>query len=389
MKKITCLALLFAMALAGCVSVATVDRYAAEKNISALQKIMVDDRNDAAIRRAATIKLGKFHENSAKAYLVQLIKGDALGKEDRSEQARKEQQVLAVKLLSAYGADNAEDIINALKAVEPVSLRSELAVQVTADLGVNYSIFIYEIAKEPELPAAQAQMVLNYLAPMADRNVRMCFYYYDVVDFLNKSSDNEKKAVAESVVSILPVCSNRHFDQKAWLVEPRFMAAYEQAQSARVPFDEKLSRGEAVTLSDAEPSMKHLREALKIDPPNPLARYSMARIYQAMGMNEEAGEWIKSVFPTAPDWGIAYGLLCDLEYKRGKMRLATDACKVAVEKAPNVAWHYYLPGYIFKRRGKFQEAYNAFTYATNIDPKNYDLLLKDDLTYLRKVLKIN
>lgn len=392
MKKFTLFTLLCCLVVTSCASVAKVDKYAAEKNINALNKLMTDEKKAGEIRRAATIKLGKFQEDSARAYLQAIIKGESLGRDTRSPQTKKEQQILAMKLLSQYGAGCVDQIIAALSAVEPVATRAELAIQVNTDLGQVYNDFLYKLAKDDNLPAEQAKMVLNFLAPKAEKDIRMCYFYYDVVSTLAKSSDSTKKEAAASVVNILPVCEANHFEQKDWLTNPHFLAAYEAAQSARVPMDNKLAQGETVTIEDAKPSIQELQNALKIDPANPLARYSMARLYQTVGDNEEALSWIKSVFPTAIDWGIAYGLLCDLEFKLGHVKAAGEACDVAVAKAPNVAWHHYLQGIIYKRRGtpeSFQKAYNAFTYAVSIDAKTYGPILEKDLDYLARILEID
>lgn len=389
MKKLSLMALVIALTANSYASVAVVDKYAAEKNVEGLRKLMVNEDKAGEIRRAATIKLGKFQQDEARPYLQLLIKGESMGRDTRSEATRKEQQILAIKLLSQYGTGTIDKIMEALDTVEPVATRAELAVQVTNDMGPVYNNYLYKLAKEPELPAEQARMIINYLAPKAENDVKMCFFYYDIVESLANSGNPEKVEVANSVVSILPTCEARKFNNKEWLSDPRFVDAYDTAQTLRVPLDQKLAEGEDVTLEDAEPSINQLKAALEIDPANPLARYSIARIYQSLGMNEEALPWLNSVFPTASNWGIAYGLLCDVKFKLGKVREASVACEQAVNFAPSVPWHYYLQGNILKKRGKFQEAYNDYMMAVNMDKTNYEPVLAKDLEYFRKILEID
>jgi tetratricopeptide (TPR) repeat protein len=145
-------------------------------------------------------------------------------------------------------------------------------------------------------------------------------------------------------------------DNSAW-ANPRSEALLQQALK------------ETMLLDTKDAALKHIDQALSIDPKNPVYWRVKAQILQGLEESEKALPCITKSIDIFPQSAEAYGLKADILVHMGK----TDEALLALDQALKITDHPYLRSVrakILKSQGKFDLAEKELDKVIKAEPNN-------------------
>jgi tetratricopeptide (TPR) repeat protein len=120
------------------------------------------------------------------------------------------------------------------------------------------------------------------------------------------------------------------------------------------------------------PALQHLRQALVLEPHDPMAHYQLGLALLEQGQAEEAAEHLRAARTMDPRQGHASRALGDALAKVGRLDEARQAYEDALRRDPrDLAAHVNL-GALYARQGETVEAARHFSQALEIDPDQAD-----------------
>ncbi len=138
------------------------------------------------------------------------------------------------------------------------------------------------------------------------------------------------------------------------------------------PRSESLSQQairESMLIDTRETALKHIDQALSIEPKNPVYWQIKAQVLQSLEESEKALPCITKSISLFPHSADAYGIKADILVHLGK----TDEALLALDQALKITDHPYLRsvrGKILKEQGKFELAEKEYDMAVKAEPNN-------------------
>lgn len=126
---------------------------------------------------------------------------------------------------------------------------------------------------------------------------------------------------------------------------------------------------ETMLIDTRETALKHIDQALSIEPKNPFYWRIKAQVLQSLEESEKALPCITKSISIFPQSAEAYGIKADILVHLGK----TNEALLALDQALKTAEHPYLRslrGKILKEQGKFDLAEKEYDLAVKADPNN-------------------
>ncbi|MFC2152737.1 tetratricopeptide repeat protein [Bacteroidota bacterium] len=122
-------------------------------------------------------------------------------------------------------------------------------------------------------------------------------------------------------------------------------------------------------------ALDNYKKAIEIDPYNIEARIRLANYYInapsiAGGSVKRAKEQAEEIIKYSPSEGQK--LMAEIYLKEGKIDLALEMYNELIKNEPNNTGLYYQLGMIYQKTKNFEEAFNTFEKALEINPKAFD-----------------
>ena len=113
-----------------------------------------------------------------------------------------------------------------------------------------------------------------------------------------------------------------------------------------------------------------ITEALRLDPDQPLTRFTLARLYQGTGRPKEAIEELHRVLLLQPSNDDVHRTLGDLLFSQGRREEGVAEIKKAVDLRPDYGENHRVLGRSYFQLGRYPEARGEFTRVTQLQPDN-------------------
>jgi tetratricopeptide (TPR) repeat protein len=138
-------------------------------------------------------------------------------------------------------------------------------------------------------------------------------------------------------------------------------------ENARARTDYAVELGERKQFPEA---VVQFQESLKIEPNLWYANVDLGYTYYLMGQYDDAIRWMERGTKLNPRDANQYTFLSAAQIRAGRLDLAEQAMRDAIERAPTLPNYHFALGLILQKEGKIDEAREAFRKELEVNPSN-------------------